>query len=163
MELTYNLLQIPTNDLEINIDENDKTSVKLNCECVYLYHENCIDYLKINNYTKCPVCKHTNALNFDANNKLNHYIACYTLCSLVLAEFNILFFIFSNVKLYSMIRYCDNKYKMCKYTPVKSILYNNTIQKMYSNNDFDVKYKLISSYKYNIGYENKTCDSLEIH
>ena len=61
----------------------------------------------------------------------------------------------------SEFKYCDNYYLKCEYVKTSGKLYYNKIEKSYS--DFNIQYKLLSSYVYNIGELNHTCINLESH
>lgn len=84
---------------------------------------------------------------------------CLIILYIVCIIMNVCYLLVILIKKPTKMNYCHNKHKMCDYYSTEAILYNNTINEIFY--DFEVKYKLESSYKYIIGNVNKTCDNLE--
>jgi hypothetical protein len=150
----------------ICLEQNNITSIELDCGCKNKFHLGCIDELKKHKITKCPLCKK----NINRNN--NHDIPnnIFFLIYLLIVSIYMISFVSTtiiNPVLYifipSELKYCDNKYYKCEYYSTKALLSNNTINE--NLNNFDIKYELLSSYEY-LDYKNnqtKTCFNLESH
>jgi hypothetical protein len=146
----------------ICLENNDLTSIQLNCRCKAIMHKKCIEEMRKNNIKKCPLCSDT----VEAK-KLSKSII-YILSKLVLTLFmvimlftylvNILYILPSVIFFPSIFKYCDNIYNKCEYYKVNGILINNTISIEVKN--FIPEYNLISTYKYN---KNETCINMDYH
>lgn len=87
---------------------------------------------------------------------LSLFVAIYIILIMSICCFTLIY-----VLCPSYLNYCDDNYKKCDFYQTNSILINNTIIESYDN--YNIKYKMLSSYKYFNGFENKTCVNLEIH
>lgn len=156
----------------ICLEQNNSSSITLECGCNNKFHSKCIDEIYKHNILKCPLCSQKIS-NKDYLYKQDIF-GCINLLILIIKFcIGLLYFIsfFSTFVLKPMsfilypseLKYCDNHYKKCEYYEVKAIISNNTIIEKYNN--FDIKYELLSSYEYNNDFEQKykTCINLESH
>jgi hypothetical protein len=153
----------------ICLEQNGNTSIELKCKCGNKFHSNCVKELQKHNIKKCPLCK-KNISGENIVENINYIHGCFTTILFLFACVYMIIIIqtyiinpFNYIFAPSELKYCDNLYNKCEYYPVKAFLFNNTINEQFNN--FDIKYELVSSYKY-IDYDtkqNKTCINLESH
>lgn len=157
-----------TQSCSICLEELDNSCLKLDCGCKNKFHAKCIDEIKKNKINKCPLCK--NKIFKDNNNSVeNNKLKLLEFVILVFFSiylYTIIYCIISSMSLImypSELKYCDNHYKKCEYYQTSGILINNTIVEEFTN--FDITYKLSSSFEYKLIHENTTkiCNELETH
>ena len=149
----------------ICLENNDKTSIKLKCICSTKIHSACIDEMKKNNITKCPIC-YNNVLTNDKDNFSNNLLLNIMIIIILPIYFyyvlSMSYGICSIILYPSTSKYCDNNHKMCEYFHVDGILVSNVIKEKYDN--FNVKYYLSSSYNWTTNDLGcGTCYDLDTH
>lgn len=149
----------------ICLENNDETSVKLKCICRTKIHSACIEEMKKNNITKCPICYKNVITNDKYNFIINHLFNIMIIIILPIYFYYVLSMLYGICTLIfypSTNKYCDNNLVMCEYFQVDGILVSNVIEEKYDN--FNVKYYLSSSYNWtanDLGYG--TCYDMETH
>lgn len=150
----------------ICLENNDKTSIKLKCRCGTKIHSACIEEMKKNNITKCPMCSDTIMKKVQKEQSIIKQIINFIISIFIITSFFTyiveIFYILPNVIFFpSERKYCDNVYQKCEYFQVSGILINNTIDVRI--NDFIPQYNLISTYQYENRGLNKTCVGEDYH
>ena len=150
----------------ICLENNDETSIKLKCRCGTKIHLKCIEEMKKNNITKCPMCSDIVIKKVQKEQSIIKKIINFIIAIFIITSFFTyiveLFYILPSVIFFpSERKYCDNVYRKCEYFQVSGIIINNTIN--VKINDFIPQYNLISTYQYENRGLNKTCVSEDFH
>ncbi len=158
---------IPINTLDTDI-ENNSNQIEL-VESVELTETNKENNLNNMEKKNNPSFEENNifskinqTITYLSDNKCVKFIfGLFTLFYFTVMVFCVYIYPLSFFAKPSILRYCDDIYYKCEYYPTVGILVNNTIDKNFI--DWNIKYKLYSSYQYNIGLDTKTCKDSKPH